>query len=266
MLELQHINISFRKGLIGRGSKPVLEDVSLNISKGELVSIIGFSGSGKTTLARIAVRSINPDRGKIILDGQDISKLGFKDMSKYRSRLQMVFQHPEGALNPEMTLGDSLREAVRKAGYSGKAFEEKLDSICLELEIKKELLNRYPMQVSGGEIQRVALARALTFDPDYIFMDEPTSMLDASVQAQILKVIISRKERMGMGIVLVTHDLDIVRSVSDRVIAIDKGRIVAEGTAEEVFSSQIPYIKDYVDSWNELESINRNIGLSEKTL
>ena len=261
MLELQHINISFRKGLIGRGSKPVLEDVSLNISKGELVSIIGFSGSGKTTLARIAVRSINPDSGKIILDGEDISKLSFKDMSRYRSRLQMVFQHPEGALNPEMTLGDSLREAVRKAGYSGKDFEDKLDSLCSELDIKKELLNRYPMQVSGGEIQRIALARALAFDPDYIFMDEPTSMLDASVQAQILKVILSRKE--CMGIVLVTHDLDIVRGISDRVIAIDRGRIVAEGKAEEVFSSQIPYIKDYVSSWTELESIGRNLGLDD---
>ncbi len=261
MLELQHINISFRKGLIGRGSKPVLDDVSLNISKGELVSIIGFSGSGKTTMARIAVRSINPDKGKIILDGEDISKLGFKDMSKYRSRLQMVFQHPEGALNSEMTLGDSLREAVRKAGYSGKDFEEKLDSMCSELDIKKELLNRYPMQVSGGEIQRIALARALAFDPDYIFMDEPTSMLDASVQAQILKVILSRKEHMG--IVLVTHDLDIVRSISDRVIAIDRGRIVAEGKAEEVLSSQIPYIKDYVSSWTELEAIGRDLGLND---
>ena len=261
MLELQHINISFRKGLIGRGSKSVLEDVSLHISKGELVSIIGFSGSGKTTLARIAVRSINPDSGKIILDGEDISKLGFKAMSRYRSRLQMVFQHPEGSLNPEMTLGDSLREAVHKAGYSGKEFEEKLDSMCSELDIKKELLNRYPMQVSGGEIQRIALARALAFDPDYIFMDEPTSMLDASVQAQIIKVILSRKEHMG--IVLVTHDLDIVRSISDRVIAIDRGRIVAEGKAEEVFSSQIPYIKEYVTSWAELEAIGRNLGLDD---
>ena len=130
-----------------------------------------------------------------------------------------------------------------------------------EPQISEAAVNRYPMQVSGGEIQRIALARALAFDPDYIFMDEPTSMLDASVQAQILKVILSRKEHMG--IVLVTHDLDIVRSISDRVIAIDRGRIVAEGKAEEVLSSQIPYIKDYVSSWTELEAIGRDLGLND---
>lgn len=255
MLELSDIRMTFKNGLLDTKGRKILDGVNFSIGRDEVVGIIGQSGSGKTTLARIAVRLINPDGGRIVLDGEDISGLSYRQMMRYRSRLQMIFQHPEGALNPEMTLGGSLRESILKSGLKGKTYQGRLTDICSELGIKMELLDRYPMQVSGGEIQRVAIARALAFEPDYMFMDEPTSMLDASVQAQILSVLMERKRRSGMGLILITHDLDIVRHVCDRLVVIDKGAVITEGAVDEVLSSEIPYIRGYCDAWDDLKEM-----------
>ena len=257
MLELKDIHMTFRQGVIHRSARSVLAGVSMTLDRGEIVGIMGDSGSGKTTMAKIAVRLINPDSGRVVIDGEDITKLNFRGMSRYRSRLQLVFQSPEGALNPEMTLGSSLREAIMKSRMRRMGLAEATEQLCAEFGIKKELLNRYPMQVSGGEIQRVALSRALVFDPDYIFLDEPTSMLDASVQAHILTVLMERQRRTGMGMALITHDLDIIRRFCTRLIVIDKGVKIADGKVDEVLSDDSNgYVKEYVANWDRLATLD----------
>ena len=253
---MKNISMSFSHGVINRSSKPVLDDVSVSVDRGETLGLMGDSGSGKTTLAKIAVRLINPDAGNVVIDGEDITRYDFKRMSSYRSRLQLVFQNPEGALNPEMTLGDSLREAVFKSKMRSMGITNAVDSLCAELGIKKGLLSRYPSQVSGGEIQRIALSRVLAMRPDYLFLDEPTSMLDASVQAFIFSVLRDHQKQFGTGMVLITHDLDIIRHMCDRVAVIDKGRLVGYGPTSEVLDgSDDGYIRRYCDNWNKLEKL-----------
>ena len=253
MLELNNISMSFSQGIVNRTTKPVLDGVSISVDRGEVLGLMGDSGSGKTTLAKIAVRLINPDSGTVVMDGEDITKYNFRKMSSYRSRIQLVFQNPEGALNPEMTLGDSLREAVYKSRIRSMGITNAVDHLCTELGIKKELLTRYPSQVSGGEIQRIALSRVLAMQPDYLLLDEPTSMLDASVQAYILSVLREHQRKHGTGIVLITHDLDIIRSVCDRVAVIDKGKLIGYGGISEVLDdSDNDYIRRYTENWHAL--------------
>lgn len=255
MLELKSVSLAFKQGLLNRTVNPVLRDVDFTVEKGDFIGLIGDSGSGKTTLARTAVRSINPDCGRIILDGEDITVMGSKDMSRYRFRLQMVFQHPEGALNPEMTLGDSIKEALLKSGASAERIREELEDVCSKVGIDSGLLSRYPYQVSGGEIQRAVLSRVMAFRPDYLFLDEPTSMLDASVQAHILSLIRNAHEASGMGIVLITHDLDIVRAVCKKTAVMDGGRIVDFGSTSRVLSGVgSEYVKRYVGVWDSLKN------------
>ena len=256
MLELRNITIAFRQGILRRTSRPVLDDVSLALDKGEVLGIIGDSGSGKTTIARIAARLVNPDSGRVLIDGEDITGLSARGMARYRSRLQLVFQSPEGALDPEMTLGESLREAAAKSQARRKGIDAAIQDLCAEFGIKRELLSRYPMQVSGGEIQRVALSRALVFDPDYIILDEPTSMLDASVQAHILTALVERQKETGMGMALITHDLDVIRAICTRLVVLDGGRVIADGDVDDVLSRPDGYIHRYVSDWDMLSKLS----------
>ena len=256
MLELKNISMSFRQGIINRTVKPVLDDISISVDRGETLGIMGDSGSGKTTLAKIAVRLINPDSGNVILDGEDITRYDFKRMSPYRHRLQLVFQNPEGALNPEMTLGASMREAISKSKMREMGVSAAVESMCQELGIKQELLSRYPNQVSGGEIQRVALSRALALNPNYLFLDEPTSMLDASVQAHILSVLRDHQRRTEMGMILITHDLDLIRCLCERLAVIDHGRLIAYGPVDEVLGDGgNEYIRRYSSKWDALSTL-----------
>jgi ABC-type dipeptide/oligopeptide/nickel transport system ATPase subunit len=256
VLELNNIFMTFRQGIVNRSAKPVLDNVSVSVDRGETLGIMGDSGSGKTTLAKIAVRLINPDSGKVMLDGEDITKYTFRKMAPYRSRLQLVFQNPEGALNPEMTLGASMREAISKSAMRKMGVSQAVESMCGELGIKPELLTRYPNQVSGGEIQRVALSRALAFNPNYLFLDEPTSMLDASVQAHILSVLRDHQRKTDMGMVLITHDLDLIRCLCDRLAVIDKGKLIAYGKVGDVLGDNgCEYIRRYTSKWDALSTL-----------
>ena len=258
MLELMNITKSFKQGLLHSGSQSVLDDVSLSLERGKTVGIMGDSGSGKTTLARIAIRTVDPDSGKIFLDGSDITHLSSNKMRMYRSLLQMIFQHPEGALNPELKLEKSLDEALLKSGIPRNKLNDAKNEICYEMNIPKSLLSRYPMQVSGGEIQRVALARVMAFDPIYLFMDEPTSMLDASIQAHILNIIERRSKKTNMGIALITHDLDIVRKMCDDLVILHQGRIIGKGIVDDVlYENDHEYIKKLVSSWDASKNIEK---------
>jgi len=238
MLELRNIVKDFHQGSLIRSTFRVLDDVSFDLKKGKIVGMTGESGSGKTTLARIALRLMEPTSGSIILDDLDITHMPLRRLRPLRNRFQIVFQHPEGALDPELRIHESLREALIMSGTPRNAIRERMTEVCSEVNLLSELLDRYPSQVSGGEVQRAVLARVMSFHPDYLFLDEPTSMLDVSVQAFILDFIRKRVKNEGMGIVLITHDVDIIRCMCSDVLVLSNGTIVDRGPVENVLNER----------------------------
>jgi peptide/nickel transport system ATP-binding protein len=233
-----------------------LDDVSLNVEKGRVIGLTGESGSGKTTMARIALRLTNPSSGSILLDGMEITHMSMKKLRPLRRHIQIVFQHPEGALDPEFRLRESIQEALLRSGVTRALLKERMEEACAEVDMPLELLDRYPSQVSGGEIQRAALARVLSFQPDYLFLDEPTSMLDVSVQAFILNLIKNRAIRDGMGVVLITHDIDIIRCMCSDVTVLSRGKIVDRGPAESILTAGgHSYTRELIRTWDAQKSM-----------
>lgn len=258
MLELKGIWKEYRTGLFMK-RKTVLKDIGMELQRGRFLGITGESGSGKTTLARIALRLVNPTQGAIILDNLDITNLSAKEMRPLRKKIQIVFQHPEGALNPEYRIVDSITEAIRIAGTPRCACKDTLEDVCAMVNINRNLLDRYPSQVSGGEIQRVALARALVFNPDYLFLDEPTSMLDISTQASILNLVKKISIRNYMAVALITHDLDIIRALCHDIMIVENGERVAYGPTGDVLNSSNETVVRLMKNWELQKDINGNV-------
>ena len=249
MLELIDVSKTYSGGFLSRQSRIVLKDINVQVKRGRFLGITGESGSGKTTIARIALRLINPTSGTILLDGTDITNLSMKKMISHRDKVQIVFQHPEGALDPTYTISESICEALLKSGTPRSKLNDAVTEACARVNIPVDLLDRHPGQVSGGEIQRAALARVLSFEPDYLFLDEPTSMLDVSVQAYILNLIRREAEKLDMGVVLITHDLDIIRSMCNDTIVISEGFVKAEGATDTILNPETSPVTTLVRSW-----------------
>ena len=203
--------------------KPTLHDINLDIYPGERVLIAGPSGSGKSTLARILLRLLSCDSGKIYFQGQNITQATGKDLSIFRRNVQFISQRPESFLDPRQTLGSSLREAfiVFNLSYDEEKIKEMLDLV----KLNAELLQRYPHQVSGGEIQRICLVRALLLEPKLLVLDEPTSMLDISVQAQILHLLRDIRKEKQLAYLFITHDKQLAEWLCDRVLHIEQGKL-----------------------------------------
>ncbi len=187
LLDVQHISKSFTTGYIRKVKKDVLKDISFTLSKGETLGIAGTSGAGKTTLIRILMQLLAPDGGVVLYRGVDLGGLSGKEMLAARRTMQMIFQNP-AALQPRMTIRESIEEPSRLYGKMDR-FEERMQEMLSRLQLRRELLSRYPAELSGGELQRVALARLLLISPEVLILDEPTSMLDVSVQAEILTLL-----------------------------------------------------------------------------
>ncbi len=222
MLKAENISKSF----IDRSSSKTFEllhNVSLEIKAGEAVALMGGSGSGKSTLARILLRLLSCDSGKIYFQGLDITKVTGKDLSIFRRNVQFISQRPESFLDPRQTLGSSLQEAftVFNLPYDEEKIKEMLDLV----KLNAELLQRYPHQVSGGEIQRICLVRALLLEPKLLILDEPTSMLDISVQAQILHLLCDIRREKQLAYLFITHDKQLAKWLCDRVLHIEKGQL-----------------------------------------
>lgn len=222
MLKAENISKSFIDRSSGKSFR-LLQDVSLEIAPGEAVALMGGSGSGKSTLARLLLRLLPCDTGKIFFRGMDITKLSGKELAGFRRSVQFISQRPESFLDPRKTLGYSLREAldVFSLPYAEEQALEMLDLV----KLNAKLLERYPHQVSGGEIQRICLVRALLLEPELLILDEPTSMLDISVQAQILHLLKDIRTQKQIAYLFISHDRLISEWLCDRVVRIEQGRI-----------------------------------------
>ncbi len=208
------------------GLKPLVQDLSFTLRKGETLAIAGESGSGKTTIGRCIMLLEKPDCGKILFKGRDLLKMNRREVFGVRPRLQMIFQHPETSLNPKMRVKESIAEPLlihRRLGRS--EIDGELKQLIRQVGLRPEHLERYPQQISGGEIQRAVLARIISLEPKFVVADEPTSMLDASVQAQILRLMMGLQEDTGLAYLFISHDLDVLRAVSDRIAFIEEGSI-----------------------------------------
>jgi peptide/nickel transport system ATP-binding protein len=243
MLSVEHLSKTFRSGFFSHSDIHAVRDVSFHLKGEEILGILGESGCGKTTLGKMLVRLLDPTSGTITVGNTTITRLHGKALYRFWPRLQMVFQDPRASLNPRMKIIDSLLEGLK---ISGKITDEKAEihGILKKLNIREEILYRYPHEVSGGEIQRIVIARALSAKPALIVADEPTSNLDLSVQAQILNLLKSLHHEYSVPCILISHDIDIVRWMCDRVAVMFKGRIIEEGNVDEVLHVPLhPYTR-----------------------
>ena len=226
-----------RRRWLGSGGEPVaaVEGVSLSLRRGEAVGLVGASGAGKSTLARLVTGAEDPDRGELLWRGRAVSNMGREDRGGYRRSAQLLHQDPYASLNPRMTVGRALREPLEVHGLtSGTGARSRVEELLERVDLDPDFLDRRPHELSGGERQRVALARALTLSPALLAADEPVSALDVSVQARVLELLTELRADLGLTILLVAHDLAVVRRVCDRVLVMHGGRIVESGATERV--------------------------------
>lgn len=234
----------------GKGSYNAVDGVSLNICAGETLGLVGESGSGKSTLGRLIIRLLAPTSGQILFKGQDLAKIGKSELKRIRRTLQIIFQSPHTALNPYLHILDSVCEPMRLFGLGNSKEERRQLAVGLltKVGLDAQYLYRYPHELSGGQIQRVALARVLSLKPQFIVADEPTSMLDLSVQAQILKLLQDLKKTQAFACLFISHDLDVVHFMSDRIAVMYRGQIVEIGPADDVLKDpRHPYTAMLVD-------------------
>ena len=220
-----------------RAQLTALDGVDVTVRAGETVALVGESGSGKSTLARCIARLVEPTSGTVTLDSVRLTDLRQRSMWRAYRDLQMVFQDPLGSLNPRMTVRAIVEEPLRlHTGLRRGARQDEVRWLLAEVGLGPELLDRYPQQLSGGQRQRVGIARALAVDPRFILLDEPTAALDVSVRGHVLDLLIRLQRERNVGYLFISHDLEAVRHIADRVIVLYLGTVAEEGTAEEVFT------------------------------
>ena len=215
-----------------------VDDVSFCVGRGESVGLVGESGCGKSTLVRLITRVLDVTSGDIVFNGRNIGFLPARSFcaSAHRAKIQMVFQDPSDSLNPRFTAFDAIAEPLRRlAGLSGSACRPRVMQAAGEVGLPPELLGRYPHQLSGGQKARVGIARAIVLHPELLILDEPTAALDVSVQATILKLLAELRAKLGMSYLFVSHDLNVVRMLCDRVLVMYLGKIVEQGPTEPIF-------------------------------
>ena len=269
ILEVKDIHVSFAgrvglgAGLAGRKATVAraVDGVSLELRKGEILALAGESGCGKTTMARAIMGLERPQRGTILYKGEPVQK----DLRAYRRKVQMVFQDPTGALNPRQTIYESVAEGLRIHRIHDDERERVAKALSnAGMRPPERFFLRYPHELSGGQRQRVVIAGALALEPDMIVADEPVSNLDASVRGEILALLMDLRDRLGLTILVVTHDLGLAWTVADRVAVMYLGRIVEIGPAEQVLlRPEHPYTRALLDVVPEAGGLDREILFGE---
>lgn len=245
MLEVIGLKKTFTTGVVKKKSVRAVDGVSFSIAEGETFGLVGESGCGKTTVGRLVLRLIEPSEGEVKFDGVDILKLSKKSLRKLRPKMQIIFQDPEASLHPRMRIGDIIAEPLKLYDLVPKQDRQKKVSELIEtVGLHPEHVNRYPHELSGGQNQRVVLARVLALGPKFIVADEPTSALDVSVQAQILALLKKVQQEFGFSCLFISHDLDVIRNMTDSMGVMYLGKMVETGRTAEVFAEPLhPYTK-----------------------
>lgn len=226
-----------------------VDDVSFSLQPGEKLAIIGESGSGKTTVARLIARLTDSTKGRIILDGEDITRAGGAQLKKAYAKMQMVFQNPVDSFDPRCTLGDGISESLINNGQSRAQAAVRTKKLLAMCELGEEFARRYPHEVSGGQCQRAAIARALAIEPQLLILDEATSALDVTVQAEIMSLLNRLQQERHMAYLFICHDIALVQDFCDRVLVMQAGRIVEAGTTENVINNpRQAYTRTLLDS------------------
>lgn len=219
------------------GFTKAVDDISFEIKKGETLGLVGESGCGKTTLGRALLRLIEPTSGKIVYNGIDLGAADKKELHRLRKEIQIIFQDPYSSLNPRMTIGEAINEPLKVHQLAGSKGErkDKVIELLEKVDLKAEHFNRYPHEFSGGQRQRIVIARALALNPSFIVCDESVSALDVSVQAQVLNLLNDLKSEFGFTTIFISHDLSVVRYISDRILVMNKGKMEECGPADEIY-------------------------------
>jgi peptide/nickel transport system ATP-binding protein len=240
VLEVQDLSKRYRSGgsLFGKGGRSVdaLKSVSFRVRRGETVGIVGESGSGKSTAARCIARLIDADSGHIHLEGTDIVGLDARAMRPLRKRLQMVFQDPFGSLNPRRTVGQLIAEGPIVHGTRPDTAHARTLELLALVGLDPRAVDRFPHEFSGGQRQRIGLARALALSPSVLIADEPVSALDVSVQAQVLQLLADIRDRLGLTVLFITHDLRVAAQVCDTIVVMHQGSVVESGPVAQVYA------------------------------
>lgn len=234
---------SWRKG---KGVVHAVSDVSMDIYEGETMALVGESGCGKSTLGRLILNLLEPTAGTVVFDGKDTQQLAPEEMRQTRRDMQIIFQDPYASLNPRWTIRDIVAEPLETYGIYKTKQETtaRVEELLKKCGIRPEFINRYPHQFSGGQRQRVGIARALALNPRLIVCDEPVSALDVSIQAQVLNLLDELQEELKLTYLFISHDLSVVRYLSDRVSVMFLGKICEVGVTEEVYEKPLhPYTK-----------------------
>jgi oligopeptide/dipeptide ABC transporter ATP-binding protein len=254
LLEVEDLRKYFpvRGGVLSRVTAEVkaVDGVSFQIGRGETFGLVGESGCGKTTVGRSLLRLIEPTAGRVIFDGQDVRACSGADLRRLRRRMQIVFQDPYGSLNPRMTVGSIVGEAMRMHGLAkGRDLEQRVERLLERVGLPASYRTRYPHEFSGGQRQRIGIARALALEPDFIVCDEAVSALDVSIQAQMLNLLADLQDEFGLSYLFISHDLNVVRHVADRVGVMYLGRLVEVARTEDLFGDpRHPYTRALISA------------------
>jgi peptide/nickel transport system ATP-binding protein len=242
LIEVNHLKKYFN---VPAGVNHAVDDISFTVHKGETVGVVGESGCGKSTLGRSIIRLLEATDGQVLLEGKDITHVQGKELKKVREEVQIVFQDPYSSLNPRMDIQSTIREPLKRSGHFSKAeLAEKTEELMNLVGIDERLRESYPHELDGGRRQRVGIARALALHPKFIMCDEPVSALDVSIQAQVLNLLMDLQDQMGMAYMFVTHDLSVVRHISDNICVMYLGQLVEKCSTKELFTNNLhPYTK-----------------------
>ena len=242
ILEVKDLKVWFpvRKGVFGfiAGYIKAVDGISFNLKRGETLGVVGESGCGKSTTSRAILLLNKPRSGSITIDGVDITRVSGARLMEYRRKVQVVFQDPQASLNPRHTVMEILTEGIVYHGLCSKdERREKAVELLEAVGMPTDILDRYPHEFSGGQRQRLCIARAIALKPELLICDEAVSALDLTIRAQVLDLLGDLKKKLGLSMIFITHDIGVVQHVADRIIVMNKGRIVEEGTCEQVLGN-----------------------------